>query len=416
MTESSMRLDLEVDLDLDPVDLAAAEQSVTAVAAAWWSDLGTPGDLRVVVQGKRGEGNAIRANGSPLHLSAWRRSQAYEVAALRSDLPDSAAVAASITDTVLRLSSEEVVTEFGVTARYPSGGTESIVVELPDRLARQLTSLDAEAPRDRLAPVVTDIARQFGVVLPQLTLAIADWPEPAVRLRFGGLAEPRFAVTEDDPMLMLDQLATQLSVEARRHLSLWVQPEVPLWLTGLTDLPETGTRVARLLPELQRRLLTDQVGICHDQLLVEAVLRVLADVDDRVERGADLVVDGQALSDAIEDQARLLLGPAVVAEIIDLPTPIIEVIDLTRLAGRSGELRDELLGLHPQLLDGYRSTIVQVPASMRREVARALRPLSDSVWVVADTELRLGAAIRERWQAIESRRAGFWPTPGLVTA
>jgi hypothetical protein len=269
---------------------------------------------------------------------------------------------------------------------------EPILIELPRDLLQILCLLPATETREQLTDLFSNVARRYGVTPPPVRLTVAAWADPVLRLRFAGLATPAFLVNDGDPQALREELLGLLDLELPRHLDLWVSDDPDPWTTRLFDLPRTADMVASHLPALRRRLVADGVSVVNDQVLVEAILRVLAGSTPETEVASMVLLDG------MEDQARVSLGPAVLDPMtMDYAPQIIDIGDLV-VRGRSpGEIRQEVLAGHPELTTTLAPVVLRVSGSIRREVARAMRAMSDTISVASAEELQINVAMWERW-------------------
>ena len=275
-----------------------------------------------------------------------------------------------------------------------------ISIELPlDGVRALTTGLPPNHLSDRVIREVSDLHSRFGINVPRIGLGIARHDDRSVRIRFADGLTPAHAMPPVGPDELLESVIEVFRSEALLHLALWVSDDTDPWDTGLHSLPLTASTVASYLPELRRRLASQQVSVTADQVLVEATLRGLGLGD----------LAHQDHLNAMEDEARRLLGRVVLAHLDrDAPPEILSVADIETDYASTGELRDALLERYPLMASSVKPVVLQVPQVARRAVTTAMRPLADVVHVVGVDELDHTPALEDRWRAITSTREGPW--------
>jgi hypothetical protein len=445
---------------------AACRESAEAAAAGWGTELGLPEPAVLDIQsGSASEVPEVEVRGISLPVSARRAEQALAVVtgrfaspevdeAARSRLgslwrsqPDRRpALVANWLDAALRASTKELRPLVGA-SRLDQGspGPDSApVVELPEPDLRLLTSGPGKSLNTLAAGFTTAIFQQYGVTVPGIRLAFG--PPGLFRFSFQGLRTPAYLLPEDrtvivqqhpellvdvhpagsvldpvtgarwtllrevdaaglDPRRVLDRLGYMLralQAECLVRLTLWAPATVDAYRSGLWQEPELAERVGSFLPELTSRLVAERASGQYVDILVEAVLRVLA-------RG------GQSLDD-MEDEARRRLGDTLLGELHLMCVPVLMDLDPGTLPPCTGEeaggLRKALLARFPELLHETSPVVVRVPAAARPAVAAALRPLNDVVQVVTREEFEPTPALRARWAAMGHRPSGEANTEG----
>ena len=437
-------------------DAAACRPAVEAEVAAWARETGraAPPSLRVVADAGAST-PVLRTPDGSAPLSA-RRAEQVAVAALgrfrdprdpspvhrrfggcwRAHPADRPALAAGWTGAALRTRVQAPPDRDAPAADPAAPGDVPRpvlpVVELGARDLREVTTRPPAELNEAVTAALQGLFREYGVLVPGIDLGfgapgrvafsfggqrtaahllpapgtsvVALPPEVLPAEVLGVVLDPatgsRWSVVDSgdaaglDPSAVLDRLGYVLRIlvaECAVRLPLWSSSAADAYRTGLWRTPGLQREVGRLLPALVGRLVAQRASAQYVERLCEHVLRGLA-------RG-----DGSL--DAVEDEARLALGSAVLGELALSCVPTVLDVDPGDVGGPPAALREELVTAHPELLTAVTPVVVRVPAPARRAAAAALAPLLDVVHVVSREELPVGPALRERWDAMGARRA-----------
>lgn len=295
------------------------------------------------------------------------------------------------------------------------------IIEAHPSTLRRLTTGESSLRMQQIAGpgsrgLMDSLFLDYGVRPPPVSLRSADQPESVVRFRFGSNCTPHhFVLPDSQAVLMIhpDLLAPR---RARPFVDpatgeIWSLVELPLdpaWPRAIVFDP-SGLVIRALLAEMKTRLALwspswaeipafdraeVNLGLLHLDM-ASAALRWLLSAQGSVHLVARLAegviaaaAEGAIRPAAIAMVLRSFLGRAVIGPLDASSNYTLVEIDgaLAREAVKDGS-STPLLGRHPILTAATGQLLVSCPGHGRREVESLLRPLSDTVVVVADEEL-----------------------------